>query len=62
MREREGDVRVNENDSLQFCRDIRELGLVALEELTTSRDIEEQVLDEEVGTDGTSCGLLMGDM
>ena len=56
--QREGDVGVHEHDAFQLGGDVGEFRLVGLQELTACRDIEEEVLDDEVGAYGTGRGLL----
>ena len=56
--EGEGDVGMYEHDALHLGGDVGEFRAVALEELTACGYVEEEVLHEEVGADGTCLGFL----
>ena len=56
--EGEGDIGMHQHDALQLIADVGEFRLVALQKLTTCRNIKEEVLDEEVGPHGASRRLL----
>ena len=56
--QREIDVGIDEYDTLESRQDIIQLGGIGLEELTTGRDIEKQVADEETAADRTGTRFL----
>ena len=56
--QREIDVGIDEYDTFESRQDIIQLGGIGLEELTTGRDIEEQVADEKTTTHRTGTWFL----
>jgi len=61
VREREMDVGIDQCHALELLNNVRQLRLVALEELATCRHIVEEILNQEVGPNGTVIDLLRHD-
>ena len=57
--EGEGNGGIDKDDALEGLGDVVHLGGIGLEELPASGDIEEEVLNEEIGTCGTADDVLL---
>ena len=58
MNESEAHLRIGKGDTLHLADDVRQLRLVALQELAASRDIVEEIAYLEIGTHRTRDDLL----
>ena len=56
------DIGINEYDTFESCQDIIQLGSIRLQELTTRRHIEEQVINLEITSHRTGNRLLSSDL